>query len=124
MTHVLANIVLVLHFGFVLFVVFGGLLVARWPRLAWLHVPAAGWAAWVEFAGWVCPLTPLENTLRRHAGLAGYESGFLDQYLMPILYPTALTRELQWGLGITVLLVNALIYGWVLRGRARKRSRI
>jgi hypothetical protein len=122
-SRVLADAVLVLHLGFVLFVVLGGLLVVRWPRLAWVHLPAAGWGAWVELAGWICPLTPLENRLRGQSGLAGTESGFLEHHLLPVLYPAALTRELQWGLGIAVLLINAGIYAFALRAAARRRSR-
>jgi hypothetical protein len=123
-TRALATGVLVLHLAFVLFVVLGGILAVRWPRVAWVHLPAAGWGAWVEFAGWLCPLTPLENALRRQAGLARYESGFVEQYLLPILYPAALTRELQWGLGASVLLVNVVIYAWALRVRARRSGRV
>jgi hypothetical protein len=116
---VLADVAVVLHVGFVLFVVVGGVLVMRWPRVAWVHLPAAAWGAWVEFAGWVCPLTPLENALRTRGGEAAYTSSFVEQYLMPILYPAVLSRELQYVLGALVLIVNALVYAFVLRRRLR-----
>lgn len=117
----LADIVTVLHLGFVLFVVLGGALVLRRPRVAWLHVPAFAWGALISFAGWVCPLTPLENHLRREAGEAGIGSSFVEHYLLPILYPGALTREIQVVLGVGVLLVNAGFYG-VLLWRRRQRG--
>jgi hypothetical protein len=112
---VLAEIVVGFHVGFVLFVVLGGLLVLRWPRLAWLHLPAAVWGALIEFAGWICPLTPLENRLRRAGGTAGYAGGFVEHYLLPVLYPVGLTRGVQYVLGAGVVLVNAAVYWWVFR---------
>jgi len=115
----LADVVVLLHAGFVLFVVLGGLLVLRWPRTAWLHVPAAVWGTWIEFAGWICPLTPLENRLRARAGESGYATSFVEHYVVPVLYPAALTRELQWILGGLVVAINALVYLVVLR-RARR----
>jgi hypothetical protein len=116
---VLADITVVLHLAFVLFVVFGGLLVVRWPRLAWVHLPAAAWGACVEFTGWVCPLTPLENWLREQGGGRVYTSSFIERYLVPALYPSALSRELQWVLGGLVVLINAALYV-VLGGRLRR----
>jgi len=115
----LADFVVVLHFLFVLFVVLGGLLVLRWPRVAWLHVPAAIWGAAIELAGGICPLTPLENSLRRQAGGTGYSGGFIEHYILPILYPSALTRDIQLILGLLVLAVNLGIYGYVF---SRKRA--
>jgi hypothetical protein len=115
----LADATLVLHLAFVAFVMLGGLLVLRRPRVAWLHLPAAAWGAWVEFAGWLCPLTPLENWLRRQGGGAAYTSSFVEHYLLPLLYPASLSRELQWALGGLVLLATAAIYLAVLRRRAR-----
>ena len=114
-----ADALVVLHLAFVAFVVLGGLLVLRWPRLAWAHVPAALWGAWIELAGWICPLTPLENQLRAAAGQAQYGTSFVEHYLMPVLYPAALTRELQWLLGGVVVGVNAVVYfvAW-RRGKA------
>ena len=112
----LAQIVLLVHLGFILFVVLGGLIVWRWPRIAWLHLPAVVWGVLVETMGWSCPLTPLENWLRLRAGQGGYQGDFVEQYLTPIVYPEGLTREIQIGLGVFVVLVNVLIYG-VARAR-------
>ncbi len=100
-----------------LFVVFGGILVLRWPRVAWVHLPAVAWGAWVEFAGWVCPLTPLENSLRTRGGSAGYSSSFVEHYVIPVLYPASLPRGLQYALGAFVLLANALVYAVILRSK-------
>ncbi len=111
----LADATVVLHVVFVVFVVLGGLLVARWPRVAWVHLPAAAWGAWVELAGWVCPLTPLENWLRAEGGRAAYTSSFTEHYVLPMLYPASVSRELQWVLGGLVLLVNAVVYVVVFR---------
>jgi hypothetical protein len=117
---VLADATVVLHLGFVLFVVLGGWIALRWRRFAWVHLPAAGWGAWVEFADWVCPLTPLENWLRKQGGGNAYTSGFIEHYLLPILYPESLSRELQWALGGLVLLVNAVVYTVVFRRYVRR----
>ena len=106
-----ADLIVVLHFGFVLFVLLGGLLLIKWPRLVWLHLPAAAWGAFVEFSGWICPLTPLENWLREQAGDTGYAGDFIAQYLSNILYPGTLTREVQIVFGILVLSINLTIYG-------------
>ena len=103
------------HFAFVVFVVLGGLLALRWPRLIWAHLPCALWGAVIEFTGAVCPLTPLENRLRQQAGSAGYAGGFIEHYLMPVLYPAGLTRGMQIGLGVAVIVVNLAVYGWILR---------
>ena len=108
-----ADFIVVLHFGFVLFVLLGGLLLVKWPRLAWLHLPAVAWGAFVEFSGWICPLTPLENWLRTQAGEAGYAGDFVARYLSAVLYPEALTHELQLVLGTVVVVVNLVIYGWL-----------
>ena len=117
-----ADLVASLHFIFVLFVVLGGVLVLRWPRLAWLHLPAVAWGACIELLGWICPLTPLENRLRYEAGVAGYEGGFVEHYLLPVLYPESLTRPIQILLGLLVLGINAVIYAVVLRSRFRRRD--
>ncbi len=111
----LADLVVILHLSFVLFVVFGGLLVLRWPRLAWVHLPAAAWGAAVEFAGWICPLTPLEQWLRVEGGGHGYGSDFIERYVLPVLYPAGLTHNVQLVLGIVVVVINAAVYGWVWR---------
>jgi len=122
MYSLLADAVVVAHLGFVAFVLFGGLLVARWPRLAWVHVPAAAWGVLVEFAGWICPLTPLEDTLRLRAGEAAWSGDFVDRHLLPALYPDWLTRPTQVGLGLFALGVNLAAYAWVYHRRRRSRG--
>ena len=117
----LADLVVVVHLLFVAFVVAGALLVIRWPRLAWAHVPAAAWGALIEFAGWICPLTPLENHLRRLDGESTYAGGFVERYLLAFLYPQGLTRAHQIVLGLLVLALNAGAYAYVIRRRARSR---
>jgi hypothetical protein len=116
---VLADAVAILHAAFVVFVIVGGLLVIRWRRIAALHIPAAVWGAAIEFGGWVCPLTPLENFLRGRAGEAGYAGGFVEHYVLRTLYPEGLTRTIQWGLGLLVIIVNAVAYGYIVRARRR-----
>jgi len=111
----LANLVLVLHATFILFVVFGGLLVLWRRGLAWLHIPAALWGVVIEFQGWICPLTYLENDLRAAAGSSGYSGSYIDHYLMPLIYPVWLSSETQVLFGLAVLFVNAIIYGLVWR---------
>ena len=118
---VLADVVLGFHVLFVTFVVAGGILVLRWPRVAWAHVPCALWGAWVELAAWVCPLTPLEISLRLKAGEAGYSGGFIQHWVRSTLYPAGLTSGMQVALGIGVLVLNGAIYAVVLR-RARRRG--
>ena len=113
----LADLVLVVHFMFVLFVILGGLLVLKWPRVAWVHVPVAIYGAVIEFVGFICPLTPLEVSLRRRGGEAGYQGGFIEHYITAALYPTGLTREIQLALGVGVLLLNAIVYSIVIRRR-------
>jgi hypothetical protein len=119
---VLADLVVVLHLAFVLFAMLGGLLVRTWPRCAWLHVPAVLWAALIEFQGWVCPLTPLENWLHRRGGATGYQSSFIEHYLLSLLYPTVLTRRLQITLGLLVLGVNLAAYWWVWRRTVKTKA--
>ncbi len=116
----LADLVVGLHFVFVLFVVLGGLLALRWRWVMWLHIPAAVWGVLIELGGWICPLTPLEKTLREQAGGAGYEGGFIEHYIVPVLYPGALTRELQFVLAGAVIAVNLLVYAYVLRRPPRR----
>lgn len=110
-----ADAVVVIHFLFVAFVVLGGLLVLRWPKVAYLHIPAAMWGAAIELAGGICPLTPLENSFRRQAGEAAYSAGFIEHYVLPVLYPAALTRNTQILLGVFVIALNVAIYAYVLR---------
>lgn len=118
---ILADLVLALHFAFIVFVVLGGLLVLRWRWIAIIHVPTAIWGFLIEMFGWVCPLTPIENALRRNAGEAGYTGGFIEHYLLPVIYPGALTREIQLVLAGLVVAINAAIYLVVWR-RSRGTS--
>jgi hypothetical protein len=118
---VLADAVLLLHLLFVAFALAGGLLALRWRWMPWLHLPALAWGATVEFTGWYCPLTPLENTLRRAGGEAGYAGGFIEHYLLPLLYPAALTRDMQLLLGAGLVAFNLVVYALVLL-RRRKGS--
>jgi hypothetical protein len=111
-----ADLVVLLHFLFVLFVVFGGLVALRWPRVAYLHLPVAVYGTLIELVGWVCPLTPLEKRLRESAGLQGYEGGFVEHYILPVLYPSGLTRGIQLSLGLLVIVLNVAIY-WVFAVR-------
>jgi len=115
----LADAVVVIHLGFVLFVVAGGFLVLRWPRTAWVQLPAAAWGVLVEWSGWVCPLTPLENWLRLHGGVAGYAGGFVERYFLPVLYPASLTRGAQMLLGAAALAANLLAYALVFARSTR-----
>lgn len=117
-----AYLVVALHFGFVCFVVLGGFAVWRWRWMIFLHVPAALWGALIEFQGWICPLTPLEQRLRQEAGQAGYSGGFIEQYLLPVLYPSALSREVQICLGSFVIAINAVAYGWLIGRYMRRRK--
>jgi len=106
----LADAVVVLHLLFIAFALAGGALVLWRPRFAWLHLPAAAWAAYVEFSGTICPLTPLENTLRRRAGAAGYDGGFIEHYVIPVIYPAGLTPSIQVAIGALVVAVNVAFY--------------
>lgn len=117
----LADAVLVLHGLFIVWVVCGGLAVIARPRLAWLHLPAAAWGVWISWSGSYCPLTPLEQSLRRAAGQAGYEGGFIEHYLGALIYPAGLTVELQWRYGAAVLVINLVCYGIALARAARRR---
>ena len=116
---VLADLILLLHVAFVIFAVLGAHLAMRWRSLLWIHVAAVIWAAIVEFFGWVCPLTPLENWLRDRAGGDSYSADFIAHYVVPALYPQGLTREVQIALGIFVLLINLIIYGWLFQHRTK-----
>jgi hypothetical protein len=107
---ILVGAVIVAHFLFIAFVAAGGLLVWRWPRLACVHIPAAVWGVVVELTGWICPLTPLENYLRRLGGNGSYSVGFIEQYLIPVIYPANLTANTQYVLGGLVIAINLVIY--------------
>jgi hypothetical protein len=105
-----ATAIALLHLAFILFVLLGGLLVLRWPKVAWVHLPAAAWGVLIEFAGWWCPLTKWENHYLRMAGRAGYDGGFVAHYIMPIIYPAGLTRGLEIAIGVLVLIINVSVY--------------
>lgn len=113
----LADLVVTLHFLFIVFVALGGLLALRWRWFPWLHLPAAAWGGFVEVSGRICPLTPLENRLRRAAGGSGYESDFIEHYLFPMIYPAGLTREIQMALAAILVVLNVVIYAVVWRSR-------
>ncbi len=115
----LADVIVVAHFAFLLFVVTGGAFALRWPRLAWVHLPAALWGILIEFTGWICPLTPFEVALRQRGGEAAYTGGFIAHYVMGVLYPDGLTRGTQVVLGLLVLGLNGALYA-VLLARTRR----
>jgi hypothetical protein len=109
-----ADIIVLVHLGFIVFVALGGFFVAKWPKMAFLHLPCASWGVLIAFGGWICPLTPLEMHFRQIAGRAGYDGGFIDHYVMPLIYPAGLTREMQIALGLIILSVNLWVYGRLL----------
>jgi len=117
-----ADLVVLVHLGFILFVALGGFLALRWRKIARVHLPCVLWGLGTECCGWMCPLTPLEYRLRILAGEAGYTGDFIDHYIVPLVYPAGLTRNMQIGVGLLVLLMNLLAYGWVLRVRQRRRK--
>ena len=110
-----AHGIVVVHALFILFIVFGGFLAWRWRWVAWLHVPAAIWGVLIEYRGWICPLTPLENSLRAKAGQSGYSGGFIEHYLLPAIYPAGLTPRIQIILGTAVLVINGFAYAVFIR---------
>ena len=118
----LADVVVLIHAAFVIFAALGGFLVLYRPGWMWLHVPAAIWAALVELMGWVCPLTPLENRFRAMAGVTPYGSGFIEHYVMPVLYPEMLTRRHEILLGLFVLTLNLVLYAWAFSRRHSQKS--
>lgn len=120
---VLADALVVIHLGFVGFVVLGGVPALRWPRLRWLHLPAAAWGVWIEVSGWLCPLTLLEDALRARAGEAVVAGGFVERYLLAALYPDGLTRTDQLMLALLVLTINVAVYTHPLRRLRRLRRR-
>lgn len=114
---------MVFHFAFLLFVMFGGLLVLRWPRTVWLHIPCFFWGSWIEVSGGICPLTPLEQRLRQAAGESPYAGSFIEHYILPVMYPAGLTRGVQLALAVGLVVLNVGIYAWVmLRRRANRGS--
>lgn len=121
LTSVGAAVVVIVHLAFVVFVASGALLALRWPKVAFIHLPAAAWATYVELAGAICPLTPVENRLRAAAGLDEYTGDFIAQYLFPVLYPEGLTREAQIVIGTCIIAANSVLYAWILyRSRGRR----
>jgi hypothetical protein len=119
-TRLTADLIVLIHFAFIAFVVLGGFLVLKWRMVAIFHIPCVLWGALIEFKGWICPLTPLELHLREAAGNQGYSGGFIDYYVIPLVYPEALTRGVQIWLGITVLVVNLCAYSLTLFIRAKR----
>jgi hypothetical protein len=117
----LADAVLVFHLLFIALAVAGGLLAFRWRRAPWLHLPALAWATLLEFNGWICPLTAIENRLRVASGAAGYPGGFIEHYLLPLIYPSALTPRIQGWLGGFLVLFNVAVYALLWRRRRRVR---
>lgn len=116
----LSNLIIIVHFLFIAFVLLGGLLVLRWPKWIYVHLPAITWGFLVELNGWLCPLTPWENHLRQLAGRQVYEGDFIGEYLIPLIYPVGLTREMQYLFAVIVVLVNAVIYFLIWRRRKIK----
>jgi hypothetical protein len=122
LSRVAADLLVALHFAFIVFVLAGGYLAWRWRWVVCLHLPAAAWGALIEFAGWICPLTPWEVALRRQAGEAGYAGGFIEHYLIPVVYPAGLTPAIQTILGCAVIAVNAVAYAGLVRRARRERQ--
>jgi hypothetical protein len=120
---VLAGAVVLLHMLFVAFAVSGAVLALRWRWLPWIHLPAVLWAAFIEFSGGICPLTPIENELRAAAGLDYYSGDFIAEYLFPLLYPEGLTRQAQVVIGSLVIAINVAAYGWLFRRRVATARR-
>ena len=119
---ILSELILLLHLAFILFVVLGGLLVLKWRWILFIHIPAAVWGVLIEFMGWICPLTPLENQFRHSAGQSGYDGGFIDHYLIPIIYPEGLTGNIQIILGTAVIILNLVFYWLVIKRIKKARS--
>lgn len=116
---ILADLVLLLHIAFIIFVIIGGFFARRWHWIPWLHLPAAAWGIAIEFGGWICPLTHLENWLRQAGGETGYAASCIEHYFMPIVYPAGLTPEIQIALALGVFLINIIAYSLVYRNRSK-----
>ena len=119
-----ADLIVLIHFCFILFVIFGGLLVLKWRKIIWLHLPAAVWGTLIEFFGWICPLTVLENQFRLDNNGGAYTTGFIEHYIIPLIYPEGLTPEIQIILGIAVIVVNLFIYTLVVKKWVRQAGKI
>jgi len=124
--HLLSDLVLIIHLGFILFVLLGGFLALRWRWLMWLHIPSVMWAVWVEVMAWICPLTHLENALRQRAQQPSYDTSFVEQYLLPIIYPAQLTPQIQFILALVVIVINLIAYGLMIKKRSfrQRKSRM
>jgi len=120
----LADFIVIIHLAFIIFVVLGGILVLKWKRMIWLHIPAAIWGALIEFMGWICPLTPLENRFRMLAGESGYTGDFISRYILTVIYPGALTRKIQILLGVFVIVINLAIYAYIVWRYIAKRKHV
>lgn len=118
----LADALVVFHMGFVTFVLVGGAVVLYWRRAMFLHLPAVAWGIYIEISHNICPLTPLENHLRRLGNAATYRGGFVDHYIMPVLYPNGLTHGMQVAIAVIIVVLNAAIYGWIVAGRRTRKT--
>ena len=120
--NILSNLVVIVHLLFIVLVCLGALLVLKWPKFVWIHIPFALWGVVVEYLNILCPLTPLENYLRNLGGTETYEADFIDQYIIPLIYPEVLTRNLQFILGSIVLVLNFGIYGYIIYRKLKQKS--
>ena len=123
MKPLVADLIVLIHFGFILFVIFGGFLVLKWKKFIWLHVPAAVWGTLIEFFGWLCPLTTLENELRRNKDGGAFSTGFIEHYIIPLIYPEGLTRDIQIVLGFVVIVLNLFIYTLIFKNLKKSVDR-
>ncbi len=121
---ILADLVVLIHFSFIIFVVTGGFFVIKWKKAVFFHIPAVIWGVIIEFTGWICPLTPLENKFRIAGGEAGFTGGFIDKYIVDLIYPEGLTRSIQMLLGFTVIVINILIYGYLIYNQAKQKTNL
>lgn len=119
---ILADIMVIVHFCFILFVIGGGFLVLKWRKLIWAHIPVVIWGIFIEFSGWICPLTPWENHFRRLAGETVYQGDFIGKYILPLIYPEELTRNIQIILGSIVIAINLLVYAFIFIQSRRKNN--
>ncbi|MGD2035338.1 MAG: DUF2784 domain-containing protein [Bacteroidales bacterium] len=119
--NILANLVVLVHLSFIVFVCLGALLVLKWPRIVWVHIPLAVWGVIVEYLDLICPLTPLENYFRKMAGMNAYQTDFIDRYIIPLIYPGELTRKIQFILGSIVLMINFAIYGYIIIKKMKEK---
>ncbi|NOQ78813.1 MAG: DUF2784 family protein [Gammaproteobacteria bacterium] len=116
-----ADLLVIIHLLFIVFVVLGGFMLIKWHWLIFIHFPAVLWAVLLEFEGWICPLTPMEQALRRMAGQQGYSGGFIQHYIVPVIYPASLEENIQFILGVLLIVINVIIYLWVIRSLFREK---